>query len=307
MAVVIHSNATKISNLWGAADTGGTMIADLAKLAWDLMLNDPNLELTRSTSLGSGGGQFSAWLSSPSDTAGQPDLNTARAIQTIFVELPFLDANLDDDVAIDAYNDGPYRFGDTDGSNGFHPSSSRPVRHVIETSFLFMAEELIREARSPGCSVLGGCPAGDFGLVGAKIGRSSLAKGALETNSAGCLAALENGLCSSEPVPARDYLAVGSYYLDYRVQSFGNAANDDARVRVTIDETINRPDGSWTTRSTATQTFLDLSRREARTGRFAVAVIAGADYTVTLQVSPTNGSADTFGSNDKKVFKFRGR
>jgi hypothetical protein len=155
--------------------------------------------------------------------------------------------------------------------------------------------------------VLGGCPAADFGLVGAKIGRSSLARGALETNAAGCLAELANGLCSSPPVAARDYLAAGSYYLDYRVQSFGSSANDDARVRVTIDETINRLDGSWTNRSTATQTFLNLSRREARTGRFAVTVVAGADYTVALQVSPTNGSADTFGSNDTKVFKFRGR
>ena len=151
MAVVIHSNATKISNLWGAGDVGGTMIADLAKLAWDLMLNDPNLELTRSRSLGSGLGQFSAWLAAPSDTTGQPDRGTARAIQTIFVELPFLDVNLDSNAAVDAYNLGSYRFEAGDGSNGFHPSSSRPVRHVIETSFLFMAEELIREARSLGC------------------------------------------------------------------------------------------------------------------------------------------------------------
>ena len=155
--------------------------------------------------------------------------------------------------------------------------------------------------------MLGNCPAADFGLVGAKIGKSSLAKGALETNSAGCLADLVNGLCSSTPVPARDYLAAGSYYLDYRVQSFGNSTNDDARVRVTIDETITRQEASWTARTTATQTFLDLARREARTGRFALTVVAGADYTVTLQVSPTNGSADTFASNNTKVFKFRGR
>jgi hypothetical protein len=311
MAVVIHSNAQKISNLWGPADIGGTQIADLGKLAWDLFLDDPNLVLTRSRSLGSGLGQFSAWLAAPSDTAGQPDLGSARAIQTIFVELPFLDADLDDDVPVDAYNLGDYRYEADDAenrSNGFHPSSSRPVRRLIETNFLFMAEELIREARSPGCSVLGGCPTADFGLVGAKIGRSSLGAGALQTNSAGCLATLEDGLCSRAPVAARDYLAARSYYLDYRVQNFGTrVANNDVSVRMTIDETINTPDGRLTNRSTSTETFLNLPLREARTGRFAVNVIAGADYTVTLQIIPASLSIDRFAMNDVKVFKFRGR
>jgi hypothetical protein len=181
------------------------------------------------------------------------------------------------------------------------------VRHLIETSFLFMAEELIREARSPGCSVLGGCPDADFGLVGAKIGRSSLATGVLETNAAGCMAAVVNGLCPRTPVAARDYMPVGSYHLDYRIQNFGNSrTNDDVSVRLTIDETLDTPERR-TNRSTATQTFLNLSRREARTGRFPVTVVAGADYTVTLQAVPAAGSTDTFASNDKKVFKFRAR
>jgi hypothetical protein len=169
-----------------------------------------------------------------------------------------------------------------------------------------MAEELIREARSPGCSVLGNCPADDFGLVGAKIGRSSRGAGALDTHAAGCVVALVNGLCPRMPIAARDYLPAGAHHLDFRVQNFGNGT-DDVNVRLTIVETVNTAGGSWSSLTTATQPFSNLARREARTGRFAVNVVAGADYTVTLQAIPAAGSADTFAANDRKVFKFRGK
>lgn len=133
MAVVVHSNAQQIWNSWGNGDVAGKVISRKARRFWGINLDDPNLALTR-TSVGGGMGQFSAWLSATSDTAGQPDRNTVRGIQTIYVELPFRTAN---------YTDA-YRFeGDDDvdgGSNGFHPSGDH-VRDLIEGSFIPMTQD----------------------------------------------------------------------------------------------------------------------------------------------------------------------
>lgn len=171
---------------------------------------------------------------------------------------------------------------------------------------------------SPGCNTqsgklpadeLGGCPNTDFGLVGAKIDTSQSGPGRLETNSAGCMGRVENGLCDGDIVPARDYLPTGQYYVDYRVQNFSaNAANDDVDIRMTVDKTINMPGSSTTERSRTTEQFRNLSVQEVRTGRFSLNIDrADADYTVTLQVVPAGGSTDGFSQNNKKVFKFRAR
>lgn len=304
MAVVVHSNATKIWNLWGNGDTAGATIRGLAALAWAARLDDARITLTES-GVGGGIGQFSAWLAGSSDKAGEPDEGTARNIQTIFVELPFLDADLDNDV--DHYNTSIYRDTDPDDtSNGFHPSSSN-VRDMIRGSFLFMAEELIREARSPGCSTLGGCRSRDFGLVGAKIGKSSLSAGLLDSYSSGCTRRLENGICTSGLVAARDYLNAGSYYLDFRVQNFStDRDNDDLRATVTVTGTNSR--GNALPVVSTNVDFNDLDLREARTGRVTLDLSSvGADYTVAVTIAPRGISRDDFSNNDSKKFKFRTR
>ena len=300
MAVVVHSNATKIWNLWGAADVGGSMIRSLAALSWGINLDDDRHALAEA-SVGNGLGQFSAWMAGSSNTAGEPDNGSARNIQTIFIELPFLDS-----APANAYSTGIYRFDPADNSNGFHPSSNN-VRTVIRNNFLLMAEELMREARSPGCSMLGSCPAQDFGLVGGKIGRSSLSAGSIQSYASGCIGWLDNGICRSGLVRARDYLAPGAYYVDYRVQNFSTVSVNNG-VRATVQVTGTDSNGNAIAAVSTQQDFLDLELREARTGRAAIDLgRVGADYTITVTLSPRFQGRDTFANNDTKVFKVRTR
>jgi hypothetical protein len=315
MAVVVHSNAQQIWNRWGDADVAGRSLRQDANFMWSLNATDANILLEESI-FGGGFGQFSAWLAESSDTVAQPDTGTRRSIQTIFVELPFLDANLNSGARVDAYNLGSYRFDayvdDDEGSNGFHPSNNQPVRDVIRQNFIPMAEQLIQAARSPGCPDFGECPRYDFGLVGAKLGPSSLGAGALHSYPAGCTRTLANGICTQGLVPARDYLGVGTHNVYFRVQRFGREpGNDDVQVEVSVDVTVNVPEGSYSLpRTTVVRRFDDMALKELRTGSVALSVLAehrGADYTVTIRTIPRNGSVDTFTSNDRKVFKFRSR
>jgi hypothetical protein len=306
LAVVVHAPDEKIWNLWGDEDVAGKGISELGELAWRVYrLDDPNLALAR-TGVGRGQGQFSAWLSGTSNTANEPDDETVRSIQTVFIELPFLSDNYK----------GDFRYRDNDDSNRFHPSGER-VRDLIRRNFIPMAVELIYQSRSPGCPTIGGfpwaarCPGRDFGLAGAKIGRSRLGAGALWTNSAGCLGNVVNGQCDRAPVPARDYLRAGSYTLYYRVQNFGiGQRDDDVDVKLTLTRTIQPPEGSEPSVSSEIQSFSNLAKQETRTGSFALNIdTVGADYTVSLEVRPAggfhSGARDDFNSNDKKVFKFR--
>ena len=238
-----------------------------------------------SANLGSGAGQFSAWLSQTSDTAGEPDQGTMRAIQTIFLELPFLSENYD----------APYRGAVGDGSNGFHPSGDAVV-DIIEQNFIPTAKFLIGHSATPGCNIQYGCPRRDFGLVGAKISTGRSSSGALETSPA----TRDKGVVT----PARDYLATGRYQVWYRVQNFSSnaAANQLADVRVTIED-----GGVPVTRTT---TFRLDSVNSASVGVADLSLDRpDIDYTVTIEARPfagfAGGGRDDFRSNDKKVFKFR--
>jgi hypothetical protein len=96
------------------------------------------------------------------------------------------------------------------------------------------------------------------------------------------------------------------------VQRFGREpGNDDVQVEVSVDVTVNVPEGSYSLpRTTVVRRFDDMALKELRTGSVALSVLAehrGADYTVTIRTIPRNGSVDTFTSNDRKVFKFRSR
>ena len=297
MAVVIHSNAEQIWNLWGDDDRAGRGIAELAQLFWRIWLDDERLALSRE-SVGNGMGQFSAWLSRASDQSDQPDYDSIRGIQTIFIELPFLNENYG----------GHYRAAAHDGSNGFHPSGDH-VRDLIRLNFILMAEDLIRQSRAPGAPSLGDwpwrdrCPNHDFGLVAAKISTQWYQAGSLET-----YAASEN---NGAITPARDYLTVGQYDLRYRVQNFSSDANRTAvDVRLTVtrpNARAGRPDVQV---SSVLHSWTGLQLQEGRAGRFALDIDRdNTDYTVILEARPalgfTSGVRDNFSRNDKKVFKFR--
>jgi len=301
MAVVIHSPDQKIWNMWKDTDVAGTAIVSTAKALWDAGVAGSDLQLARE-SVGNGQGQFSAWLSSSSDTAGEPDMGTLRGIQTFFIELPFDEGKYT----------GEYRDRANDTSNRFHPSSAH-VRDLVRGSFIPMAQELIYQSRSPGCPTLGDrpwlakCPARDFGLTGAKIGPAALMLGQLESAAARCDGTVQGGTCNGNIQRARNHLIAGQYRLYYRVQNFSTQAGyDDVDVRLMVAHTT--PEGGETVVSRAS--FSNLAVQEARTGTFMLYVDhPGADYTVTLEVRPaggfSSGAVDGFTNNDKKVFMFR--
>lgn len=294
MAVVIHSNSQKIWNQWGDDDVAGRWMSEFGQWFWRSDLDDSDLALTR-TGVGGGVGQFSAWLTRSSDQAGEPDFHTVRGIQTMFIELPFLAEN---------YH-GDYRHSVHDGSNGFHPSGDH-VRDLIRNSFIPMATSFILFSQSPGALTYMGvpfCPEHDFGLVAAKIAADTYGSGSLET-----YCATEN---QGVITPARDYLALGSYNLPYRVQNFSAHEHSNAvDVRLTVTRSADRAGNPDVVVSTETHSYSGLVLMEARQSHFSLnADHANSDYTVTLEARPargfTNGTHDDFSFNDKKVFKFR--
>jgi hypothetical protein len=152
MAVVVHSNAQDISNLW-TGSIATSAVAQLAAFVWSLDTTQAAAPLAQNTR-GGGLGQFAGWLSSSSDTAGEPDINTRRGIQTFLVELPPAD-----------YTD--FWASPNGTGNRFHPSSDR-VLGLIQQRFIPMAIFLTAASAIPGCLPQYGCPARDFGLVGGK-------------------------------------------------------------------------------------------------------------------------------------------
>jgi hypothetical protein len=299
MAVVMHSNAQQIWNLWGNGDAAGSVIANRARDAFNAT-PDESFALQRD-GVGSGLGQFSAWLSADSNQAGQPDNGTARRIQTVFVELP-----------IDTYTDAD-RYQAADGSNGFHPSRAATMR-TLRSSIVDMGLELIRDAASPGCVVVlpwspadwqGGCLRRDFALVGAKLGHSSTQRGSITTTVAGCLAGETERGCPERPVPARDSVPAGTYTLYYRVQNFSSdAANTDVDVRLRLASVQHLADGDVAALPTTTLRSHTLAMQQAEWSWFSVNLGSpGTDYTLTLEIVPRGTSTDGFSTNNRKVFK----
>lgn len=282
MAVVVHSNVEEINNYWN--DDPGNVNVGFARWAWRAGLDDMNLGLEE-TGRGTGVGQFTAWLASASDAAGQPDRNTVRGIRTIMLELPFLAENYK----------APYRNAANDDSNGFHPSGDG-VLTLIDRSFIPMAKVLASYAGYPVCSAGASCPAVDFGLAGAKIARGYFDAGAIESQPAYRFFA--NGKETIQP--ARDYLPVGGYSVYYRALNLTNTAGD-ADVQVTIDDGRN---------STPTITTHRLAKYSGTAASVAFEVAGDStDYTVTIEIRPAGGFRsgvnDGFRNNNKKVFKFR--
>jgi hypothetical protein len=301
MVVVLHANAQQIWNRWGNADVAGTAIANRAMAAFNGVLIGQELPLARD-SVGGGYGQFSAWLTEDSDTAGQPDEATTRRIQTIYVELP-----------IDNYTNR-YRYEPRDGSNGFHPSNAQMVRN-LRMAVVTMARRLIGDAGSPGCYLAppwapqdqNGCPDRDFGLVGAKIATGSRNRGVITTDVAGCLGAQTARGCDGDIVPARDRVPAHVYTVYYRVQNFSTVANNDiVDVRLRLSGVTHGPEGDIASTPVTQRRSHTLATQEADWGWFTADLTApNTDYTIALDVRPRTGAgvSDGFARNDKKVFR----
>lgn len=313
MAVVVHTTGHHIYNQWGDDDKAGSAMALLGASIWKAgfsVLSDRTDYGLDRIGIGGGNGQFSAWLAYPStrsDRAGaEPDKDSLRAIQTIYLELPVNGNSL--------YSSSPYQNTPGDGSNRFHPSSDNVI-DLIEDNFIPMSKFLIQQSRSPGCLTYWDAPVPflcyrydyshsyerDLGIVAAKITREG------HENEAGRLRSIPAEMDSSGAItPAYVYLSHGSYDLVYRVQSFTTGTQHaivDITVKVKPSSCISPP-CTETTR-TYTQAFYNLSIQEARTGIFELGTLSpDSDYTVELKLHPYGHTADSFSSNDKKVFKF---
>jgi hypothetical protein len=208
MVAISHTTAQKIWNNWNSM---GSLATDYIT---DWLVNTnltggtaytPNPALTRDQ-VGTGSGQFSAWLTEPSDVLGEPDFGTERNISTFYFELPF-----DEDNPANNYYNTMFENAPGDGSNSFHPSGTAVENYwndAIRPLLLF----LIRQARSPQCpvedtrdvSINAECEAEDFGLVGAKI--------ADRTD--------QPGLLSYDLDTRREILPQGAHKVVFAVQNF---------------------------------------------------------------------------------------
>lgn len=307
MAVVLHSTSQQIWNLWGDTDAAGRYMAEQARLIWQDGWSDPvagaMYELVIEQ-IGGNKGQFTAWLAHESRDSGldETDEGTLRAIQTIYIELPF------DNFHRSNYYGGPYQYGNSDGSNSFHPSSAA-VEEVIADSFIPMAEYLIRQSRSPRCPTsASGLPVGsrctrgirrrDFGIVGAKVTVAGM------ESEAGELVSFKADWGPGPPRPAQVYLmAGGDYSLPYRVQNFTTRTRDvDVRLTVRRQPGCDDPWSCPEEVLTYDDHHADLATREARSGVFSLEDLERcSEYQLELEVREP---LDNFSANDKKIFRF---
>jgi hypothetical protein len=232
---IIHGPSQETWNLWAnSSDAASYMVDRLDEINDAGVGADDEARLPRD-SVGNGLGQFSAWLTSASNVAGELDDGTERNISTFFLELPMIRDHgpqerggmLFDLGGYDTHHYGaqPYQDAPEDGSNGFHPSG-KVMEEVWEDSVLPMMLYMIRQARSPQCPVDGfgdrvtaECDADDYGLVGAKIANAENTVGLLDYNPGS----------REETLPAGERLVV------WAVQNFSASAAAGTNVTVTLE------------------------------------------------------------------------
>ncbi len=251
--------------------------------------------------MGAAIGQYTGWMTYPSDTPDQPDFGTMRGIQTFLIELPF------DNFKQHNYVGSLFQFQPNDGTNSFHPSGAKSRALLLE-AFLPMAMYLIEQAAAPCCAVRvdgprlvperDGQPASDVGLMAATIGQSS-ESGAFTTWPA--LEPAQGGATSI--TPAYDSLPAGKQTLYFLVQNYGSKATDVA-VNVLVEHREVAKAGAWTAGLKTTRRFSTLSPLAHRSGETPVPVSIGREYRVTIEA---DANGDLFPLNNRKVFRFIGR
>ena len=223
--------------------------------------------------VGTGHGQFSAWLTSPSDVAGELDFETERNISTFYFELPIEGSK---------YN-VPYRNVVGDNSNSFHPSGDT-MEQLWNDAILDLMAYVAQQARSPYCPadtsdnrLVNECPAVDFGIVGAKI-----------SDAVG-----EPGLLDFDPDTREETLPAGRHEIIFAVQNFSALPSSTASFyTLTI-----APEGDPVDIQIKRITMLPGERTVAKKDyRFR----AGKKYRVIISLG-----SDDFSANNKKVFAFK--
>lgn len=276
-----HANGEKVDNAWFNASQAIThVVIQLVIInAFGSVGYLPEPAMGRAP-VGHGSGQFSAWLTTASDTVGDLDQATERNINTFFFELP-----VHGPIEGTMYQNFP-----GDGANSFHPSNTI-MQSLWEDAILDMLVEIIRQTESPLCPLDASgvrlsakCPPRDFGLVGAKI--------ASATNQV--------GLLDYDPATREETLPPGLHQVVFAVQSF---SGDVTKVATEATVSIARDGGA------AVVTVVPVNLAAGARGVFAVphafASTPGqgsSTYTVSITL---NG--DGFLNNNTKSFAFRVR
>jgi len=272
---ILHAQSRETWNRWASHPPTSWIVDRLVDLNAAGVGANLEAHMPRS-SVGGGVGQFSAWLTEPSNVAGELDLGTERNVSTFYFELPIPDPDYYDL----AYGPQDYQDAPADGSNTFHPSG-RVMEDVWEDSILPMLLEVVRQARSPQCPVDGlgerieaECLTTDFGLVGAKIAASADTKGLLRYSAE----------------TRREFLGSGNRRVVFAVQNFSAGTAADTQATVTI-----RRDGALV-ESQVVPVALDPGER----GVYEVphAFVPG-EYRVAIELD-----SDDAAMNDRKSFAF---
>ncbi len=286
--VIVHANAQQIWNQWRhrgslAGSHQDQRLAEINKAG----LVDLEVAMLEQ-GVGGGSGQFSAWLSRPSNTKHELDFKTERNISTFFLELPPGGKDADGNWRWDLYETGdydgaPYQAQPDDGSNAFHPSGvvwRRLWTNSIRPLYLY----LIRQARSPQCPVddassivTASCRSADFGLVGAKIATEQTKQGSLLYHAAS----------------RREVLPAGAHKVVFAVQSYGTDSppeNSKATVRISKGGEVAQ----------AEEVPLGLGTGDRRVYSVAHAFEAAHDYRVEILLDD-----DDFKLDNRKIFAFR--
>ena len=284
MVVIVHGPDQVIDHSWyGAHDPSTSMTDELGNFASSLAdaagLASSALETLGGTNrLGDSSGQFLGWLSLPANRSGDADEGTERNISTFFLELPY---------HRDAYRT-PYQDEDVPG-NRYHPSGA--INRDLWAEVLSpLYQRLVAQARFPhGLLDEHNNPRvaelldDDFGLVGAKIGESSVAPGRIGV----------------DPETRAETLAAGPAQIFFAVQRFGAVEDStEAWVEISRDNVVEA--------ATAVP-IIGLSLGERKVFSVPHTFSAGHDYKVEIYLEQTVSKPDQFAKNDRKVFKFEAR
>ena len=289
MAAISHATSQQIWNNWNS-----TLIGSLAtNYITDWLVNTnftgaalypPNPPAMVRDEVGTGSGQFSAWLTEHSDVLGEPDFGTMRNISTFYFELPFNEEN-----PANFYYGTNFENRPSDGSNSFHPSGN-PVSSYWKDAIRPLLLFLIRQARSPQCPVddtvdlhiNSECEIDDFGLVGAKI--ADLTD--------------QPGLLSYDSNTRWETLPYGFHKVVFAVQNFSKNRGKSLTPTSTHATVQIIKDGDLVKDET-----VRISLRPGERSTFSVGYDFGnGDYTVWILL---DDRTDDFQYNNTKIFRFR--
>ena len=270
MSLSVHSDGQSL----GIRTASLTAIATNTSNLWSAAT--PSLPLTTGSTAATGGGkgQFPAWMANPSDTPGEPDFGTSRSAVALLMELP----------------PGSNEF---DSDNGFHPSEQAYLDDTLP-GFVAAVHHLAEQARRPWCPLTPGTLAPsvacrrDVGITGAKIAVCKDCVGTLKESPFG--------------LGSRQTKNPGSSLIVYRIQNFDSTTAATVQMQVNVQ---SRPIGSvaYTTDLTSVTPF-PLASGAAATGSVPFTFVAGRDYRVSLNASPTTYTGETNTQNNSRLFRF---